>query len=161
MVWNAIVVTYVALTYEYWVIYNIPKNICASPNTSKFMIFWKSGNLGRSLQFSASLSDLMSTAASSDNHDSINNFNFSTIIHSTIIFMSRNFIWDIKNAYRIICYRETDRLKKTSWMYSVNMAKIMENEYNYYLIIIRYAQLKYKDSFFFQGGIYMNYLQGL
>ena len=122
MVWPAIVVTYVSLKYEYWVIYNIPNVFAHLSILQKSWYYEKSGNLGRSLQFSASLSHLLSTTASSDTYDSITNCDFSTIINSTIIFTSQNFIWNIKTAYRIICCRETDCWTKTPWLYSANMA---------------------------------------
>ena len=63
------------------VIYKIMKTIYASPNTSKVVIFLK--NLGRSLQFAASLSDIRSTIPSSEAHNSRINWPFVTMKHYT------------------------------------------------------------------------------
>ena len=85
----------------------------------------KNGNLGRSLHFAASLSDIRSNAPSSETHNSRVDSLFVTIRRSTIIFMSRPFIWAIKTAYQSVYCGETDRWQKYPDRKSVNM----ENNY--------------------------------
>ena len=144
------------------VIYKTKKSIRVSPNTSKVVVFKKNW-LGKERWISASLLNIQSITPSSENHNSISNLPFATILHFCIVLLSRAFILAIENAHTSIGCGGTDRRTKIS---RTEICQHGQTLYRKWIQLLSFhvkisRTKKWKLGIFGRGGIYGNYPKGL